>query len=150
MTIFTRRKPSDWVVMTLGMLGFILGLSGLLNPASQYKMIGMEASSLPSGSAIPALLGSGSLSALYVGILYIYGVLYKWEGFKRYLIFARMVMCAGFLILVCIGRASNAFVLAAIWEGAGALFILLAFWWDSVRKPENALHNVHPEKPLSR
>lgn len=72
MTIFMKQKPSDWVVMALGTLGFILGLSGLINPTSQYKMIGMKAASLPSGSTVPALLGAGSLSALYVGILLAY------------------------------------------------------------------------------
>jgi hypothetical protein len=34
MAIFTKRKLFDWMVM--GTLGFVLGLSGLLNPASQF------------------------------------------------------------------------------------------------------------------
>ena len=75
MAISLKLKPSDWVVMVLGSLGAILGLSGLLNPASQYGMLGIEANLQSSGRVIPGLFGSGSLSALYVGILYIYGVL---------------------------------------------------------------------------
>ncbi|MRG44072.1 hypothetical protein GFS24_03055 [Chitinophaga sp. SYP-B3965] len=123
-------KPSDVVVILLGALGFFLGLMGLINPDAQYSMMGITASSLPADSVIPGLFGSGSLSAIYVGIIYIYGVLKKWDRFKAYLIFARMVMCLGFLVLVCIGRAPQAFIPAAAWEGAGALFILLALWWD--------------------
>jgi len=134
MAIFTKRKPSDWVVMVLGIAGFSLGLSGLLHPASQYSMLGIKASYLSSDSVVPGLLGSGSLSALYVGILYIYGVLNKWDRFKSYLIFSRMVMCLGFLVLVCINRAPQAFIPAAVWEGAGAVFIFLALWWDAAGK----------------
>jgi len=138
MVIFSKWAPSDWVVMVLGAMGFGLGLSGLLNPVSQYSMMGIEASSLPPNSVIPGLFGSGSLSALYVGILYIYGVLRKWDRFKAYLIFARMVMCVGFLMLVCTNRAPQAFVPAAIWEGVGAIVILVGLWLDTTRKTKTA------------
>lgn len=45
-------------------------------------------------------------------------------------------MCVGFLILIYIGRASNTFIPAAAREGAGAFFLLLALWWDTVSKPK--------------
>src|ERR1700761_8029571 len=95
-----KRKLSDYLVIILGLLGLLLGLMGLFNPTSQYGMMGINATSLPPGSVIPGLFASGSLSATYVGILYIYGVLKRWPNFKAYLIFARMVMCIGFLLLV--------------------------------------------------
>ena len=127
-------KLSDWTVITLGTLGFVLGLIGLCDPESQYGMMGIKAASLPPGSIISGLFGSGSLSALYVGIMYIYGVLKKWNHFKAYLVFARIIMCLGFLALVCAARAPREFVPAAVWEGVGALLILVTLWVDGIRK----------------
>jgi hypothetical protein len=136
MSIFLKRKPSDWAVTVLGGLGFMLGLMILADPGAQYDMMGIDPAAVPSDSIIPGLFGSGALSAMYVGLMYIYGTQKGWNNFKAYLIFARLLMCLGFLVLVCMERASKAFIPAAIWEGAGALVILLALWWDGSRNPE--------------
>ncbi|PWV56338.1 hypothetical protein [Chitinophaga sp. S165] len=127
----TKRNASDWTVIVLGLIGLILGIIGLCHPQSQYEMMGLKQDALKAGSVIPGLMGSGSLSAVYVGIMYIFGVLKKWPHFKSYLVFARMVMCAGFLLLVAAGRAPHQFIPAALWEGGGALLILMVLWLDN-------------------
>lgn len=134
MTTNHKHTPSDYLVILLGILGLLLGLKGLLNPASQYHMMGIDPTSLAPDSPIPGLFGSGSLSAIYVGILYVFGVLNRWTRFKAYLIFARMVMCIGFFWLVTVGRAPHAFIPAAIWEGTGAILILGSLWIDTFQK----------------
>lgn len=126
----TKRNASDWTVIVLGVIGLILGIIGLCHPQSQYEMMGLTPESLRAGSVVPGLMGSGSLSAVYVGIMYIFGIWNKWPHFKAYLVFARMVMCAGFLILVAAGIAPHQFIPAAIWEGGGAFLILVVLWLD--------------------
>ncbi|QMW04934.1 hypothetical protein [Spirosoma foliorum] len=120
------KTASDWTVILLGVVGFLLGAEGILNPHFQYKMLGLTAL----GNVIPALLGSASLSASYVGILYIVGVIHRWKHVKRYLIGARLLMGVGFLGLMAIGRMPQTYRAAAVWEIAGALLIAGALWWD--------------------
>ena len=124
-----KRSASDWTVMILGAIGFLLGTSGLIFPESQYDILGVDINSI--GTVIPGLMGSAGLSAMYVGLMYIFGTLQKWKHFKHYLIFARMIMAIGFVILVSIERAPDTYVSAAIWEGVGAAIIAVALWWDN-------------------
>lgn len=125
-----KRTVSDWAVIILGCIGFLLGISGIIDPHSQYDMLRLESASIAQGSVIPVLLSSASLSAMYVGIMYIYGILNNWRGFKAYLVFARSLMCIGFLVLVSLGKAPGVYLSAAIWEGIGAVIILVVLWWD--------------------
>lgn len=97
-------------------------------PETQYKILGLNTNSV--GTVIPGLMGSAGLSATYVGLMYIFGTIQKWKYFKHYLIFARLLMAVGFLILLSIGRAPQTYVSAAIWEAAGAVLIGIALWWE--------------------
>ncbi|HYD90643.1 MAG TPA: hypothetical protein VEA58_02585 [Anaerovoracaceae bacterium] len=131
MTQTNKKTVSDWTVIIFGSIGLLLGLSGLFFPESQYKILGLDTDSI--GTVIPGLMGSAGLSATYVGLLYIFGTIQKWRYFKQYLIFARLLMAVGFLILMSIGRAPQTYVSAAIWEAAGAALIGMAIWWEGRR-----------------
>ena len=125
-----KRPVSDWTVIVLGLIGLFLGISGLFSPESQLKMLGLTDSSSATGFAIRGFLRSGSVSAVYVGLLYLLGVWKKWEGFKYYLIFARVLMTIGFVALFLSGPTLEAFRSAAAWEGTGAVLILVALFAD--------------------
>jgi hypothetical protein len=124
-----KKTVSDWTVITLGTIGLLLGISGLMFPESQYEILGVDTDSI--GPIIPGLMGSAGLSATCVGLMYIFGTIQRWKFFKHYLIFARMIMAIGFVTLVSIDRAPATYVSAALWEGIGAVIIALALWWDS-------------------
>ena len=128
MTQTNKKSISDWTVIILGSIGMLLGLSTLFFPEAQYKILGLETDSV--GTVIPGLMGSAGLSATYMGLMYIFGTFQKWKYFKYYLVFARLLMATGFLILLAIGRAPESYVSAAIWEAAGATLIGISIWWE--------------------
>jgi|GEM_PF-2422042 len=135
MTQTNKKTISDWAVIILGSIGFLLGISGLIFPESQYKILGLDTGSI--GTVIPGLMGSAGLSAIYMGLMYIFGTLQKWKNFKHYLIFARLLMAIGFLVLLSIGRAPETYISAALWEAIGAGIIALTLWLDKRRTFKN-------------
>lgn len=127
-----KKNISDWTTIGLGAIGITMGLMGIINPESQYQMLKLSDETVK-GSVIPALLGSASLSATYVGIMYIFGTLRQWRNFKHYLIFSRMLMAIGFFIMVCRGVAPSTYIAAGIWEGVGGILILVSLLIDHFR-----------------
>jgi hypothetical protein len=130
MLIQLKNRISDWTVIILGLTGLFLGLSGLFAPVAQLHMLGLEDTSTAVGLAIKGLMRSGSVSAVYIGLLYLLGTWKQWEGFKLYLIFARFLMTIGFVALFLSGPSLGVFKSAAAWEGGGAVLILIALFAD--------------------
>jgi hypothetical protein len=58
------------------------------------------------------------------------GVAKSWPWFPAFTVAARAAQTAGFVYRIRSGKASKAYVSAAVWEAAGAAITLGAMWWD--------------------
>jgi hypothetical protein len=128
------RSASGWTVSVFGVLALIMGVLGLISPDIQFGMMGFEIlDKRPPGDYTPAVVATTSIAAVNMGVLYLLGVAKDWPGFIAFTVAARLFMCAGFIVLIVAGKAPDAFIGAALWEGLGAAATGAAMWWDSRR-----------------
>jgi NAD(P)-dependent dehydrogenase (short-subunit alcohol dehydrogenase family) len=127
-----------WTVAGFGLLAFIMGVSGLVSPARQRSMAGLEEpAERGPGDHTPALMMTTSMAAVNTGFIYMLGVAMGWRRFPAWTVAARSFMCAGFLVLIRRRVAPKSFAGAALWEGAGAALTGAAMAWDSRRGSRN-------------
>ncbi|WP_432058452.1 hypothetical protein [Streptomyces sp. bgisy022] len=105
-----------------GGLAAALGAVGLLSPTAQLSLLGLG---LPgergSGDHTTAFVTASSMAALNMGVYYVLAAWADWRAFFRWTVPFRLLTCVVFTVAVTGGRAPQAFLGVALWEGLGAL-----------------------------
>jgi hypothetical protein len=136
------RSASGWTVSVFGVLALLLGILGVVSPDIQFGMKGFEIlEKRAPGDYTPAVVATTSIAAINMGILYVLGVAKEWPWFIPFTVGARLLMCVGFVLLIVAGRAPNAFIGAALWEGLGATITVIAMLWDGRRASVHAIRS---------
>ncbi|MGC3003249.1 hypothetical protein ACPF8X_33975, partial [Streptomyces sp. G35A] len=105
-----------------GVLAAALGAVGLVAPDAQLSMLGLRApAERGSGDHTPAFVTASAMAALNMGVYYVLAALADWRAFFRWTVPFRLLTCAVFTAAVAGGRAPEAFIGVAVWEGLGAL-----------------------------
>jgi hypothetical protein len=116
-----------------------MGIFGLISPARQRKMTGLEEpAERGPGDHTPVLMTTTSMASVNTGFIYMLGIAMGWRNFPAWTIAARSFMCAGFLVLIRRRTAPKSYMSAAIWEGAGAAITGAAMLCDRRRGSQNA------------
>ncbi|MFD3821073.1 hypothetical protein [Streptomyces sp. NPDC058625] len=116
------RSASGWTMAVFGALAAALGTAGLIAPAAQLSLLGLEAPDVRgSGDLTPAFVTASSMAALNMGVYYVLAALADWRAFFRWTVPFRLLTCAVFTVAVINGRAPGAFIGVAVWEGLGAV-----------------------------
>jgi hypothetical protein len=130
--------PTAWTVAGFGLLAFVMGIFGLVSPAKQRSMTGLEEpDERGPGDHTAALMTTTSMAAVNTGFIYMLGIAMGWRRFPAWTIAARSFLCAGFLVLIRRRIAPKSFMGAALWEGAGAAITGAAMVWDRRRGSKN-------------
>ncbi|MFZ4151961.1 hypothetical protein [Streptomyces pseudogriseolus] len=105
-----------------GVLAAALGAVGLVSPDAQLSPLGLTApGGRGSGDLTSAFVTASSMAALNMGVYYVLAALADWRAFFRWTVPFRLLTCAVFTAAVVTGRAPEAFLGVAAWEGLGAL-----------------------------
>ncbi|MGY0065459.1 hypothetical protein ACWZEH_01160 [Streptomyces sp. QTS137] len=127
----TPRSASGWTMAVFGALAAALGTVGLIAPAAQLSLLGLEApGGRGSGDLTPAFVTASSMAALNMGVYYVLAALADWRAFFRWTVPFRLLTCTVFTVAVINGRAPEAFVGVAVWEGLGAAATGAALWYE--------------------
>ncbi|GHE46718.1 hypothetical protein GCM10018771_29620 [Streptomyces cellulosae] len=123
------RSPSGWTMAVFGVLAAALGAVGLLSPDAQLSLLGLTApGERGSGDHTSAFVTASSMAALNMGVYYVLAALADWRAFFRWTVPFRLLTCTVFTVAVVTGRAPEAFLGVAAWEGLGALATGTALW----------------------
>ncbi|MGW9497681.1 hypothetical protein ACWG5P_25440 [Streptomyces prasinus] len=118
----TPRSASGWTMAAFGALAAALGAVGLIAPAAQLSLLGLAApDARGSGDLTPAFVTASSMAALNMGVYYVLAALADWRAFFRWTVPFRLLTCTVFTVAVIGGRAPDAFIGVAVWEGLGAV-----------------------------
>ncbi|MFC5673254.1 hypothetical protein [Streptomyces incanus] len=105
-----------------GALAAALGAVGLIAPAAQLSLLGLAVPDVRgSGDLTPAFVTASSMAALNMGVYYVLAALADWRAFFRWTVPFRLLTCTVFTVAVISGRAPEAFIGIAVWEGLGAV-----------------------------
>ncbi|MEW2076282.1 hypothetical protein ACFZAG_34785 [Streptomyces sp. NPDC012403] len=105
-----------------GVLAAVLGTVGLVSPDTQLSLLGLATpGERGSGDHTPAFVTASSTAALNMGVYYVLAALADWRAFFRWTVPFRLLTCTVFTVAVIGGRAPEAFVGVALWEGLGAV-----------------------------
>ncbi len=116
------RSPSGWTMAVFGVLAAALGAVGLVSPDAQLSLLGLTApGGRGSGDHTSAFVTASSTAALNMGVYYVLAELADWRAFFGWTVPFRLLTCAVFTAAVVTGRAPEAFLGVAAWEGLGAL-----------------------------
>ncbi|MFJ9663535.1 hypothetical protein ACIRPP_02805 [Streptomyces sp. NPDC101219] len=116
------RSPSGWTMAVFGVLAAALGAVGLVSPAAQLSLLGLGVpGARGSGDHTAAFVTASSMAALNMGVYYVLAALADWRAFYLWTVPFRLLTCTVFTVAVAGGRAPQAFLGVAVWEGLGAL-----------------------------
>ncbi len=116
------RSPSGWTMAVFGVLAAALGTVGLVSPGTQLSLLGLTApGERGSGDHTSAFVTASSMAALNMGVYYVLAALADWRAFFRWTVPFRLLTCTVFTVAVVTGRAPEAFLGVAAWEGLGAV-----------------------------
>ncbi|WP_437033475.1 hypothetical protein [Streptomyces sp. enrichment culture] len=105
-----------------GVLAAVLGAVGLLSPTAQLSLLGLAVpGERGSGDHTGAFVTASSMAALNMGVYYVLAALADWRAFYLWTVPFRLLTCVVFTAAVAGGRAPQAFLGIAAWEGLGAL-----------------------------
>nr|WP_307823368.1 hypothetical protein [Streptomyces sp. I5] len=130
------RSPSGWTMAVFGALAAALGAVGLVSPDAQLSLLGLTAlGERGSGDHTSAFVTASSMAALNMGVYYVLAALADWRAFFRWTVPFRLLTCTVFTLAVTTGRAPEAFLGIAAWEGLGALATGTALWGERRATP---------------
>jgi hypothetical protein len=128
--LFQTRTKAGWTVAVAGLMAAAMGAAGLLGQDTQMRAVGLDPAKYPSDDPLRTTMSSTSVAALSNGFVYMLGAAKSWPWFPAFTVAARSAQAAGFVYRIRTGKASKAYVSAAVWEAAGAAITLGAMWWD--------------------
>ncbi|MCA2204943.1 hypothetical protein [Streptomyces sp. SMS_SU21] len=122
-----------------GALAAALGAVGLVSPDAQLSLLGLTApGERGGGDHTSAFVTASSMAALNMGVYYVLAALADWRAFFRWTVPFRLLTCTVFTLAVTTGRAPEAFLGVAAWEGLGALATGTALWRERRTAPDRA------------
>jgi hypothetical protein len=132
---FLPRSIASCTVFILGAFALCMGVYGLIEPAAQLEMMGfVPLATRPPGDYTSVVMSIVGFATVNTAVLYLVGSIKNWPGFLALIIWMRLVMGSGLLLLYITGKAPNAFIAAAVWEWVGAGLISTAWAWDSCKQ----------------
>jgi hypothetical protein len=133
---FNIRDASGWTIFIFGILAFLLGLVGLIQPEILLSMLGFEVLSRAAragGDYTIVFMTASSMASFNMGAYYILAALNDVKKFYRWTVPFRAVTFAVFTLSVILGFAPVRFLGVALWELIGGIATGLALYLE-VRK----------------
>ncbi|MCL4868713.1 MAG: hypothetical protein KJ063_07090 [Anaerolineae bacterium] len=126
-------SPSGWTIFIFGLLAFLLGLLGLLNPNTVLMQLGfeiVERAERASHDYTLVFITASSMASFNIGIYYMLAALNDVRQFYRWTVPFRTVTFVVFTLTVILGLAPARFLTVAIWELAGAIATGAALYYE--------------------
>ncbi len=118
------RSLSGWTMFIFGLLAFLLGLVGLVQPEATLTLLGIdvvERSVRPDGDFTLMFVTASSMASFNMGVYYMLAAAINWKPFFLWTVPFRMVTFTIFVLAVSREIAPTAFLGVAVWELVGAL-----------------------------
>jgi uncharacterized membrane protein HdeD (DUF308 family) len=135
------RSLSGWTMFIFGVLAFVLGLLGILNPELQLNLLNLlvlDRADRAPGDYTLAFATAASMASFNMGIYYVLAAFTHLKKFFWWTVPFRMVTFVVFTIAVLTGTAPQAFIGVAVWELVGALATGGALLYERGRSPAAA------------
>lgn len=118
------RSASGWTMFVFGVLAFLLGLLGLIQPEATLGLLGLEVTeqaARASGDYTLMFVIASSMASFNMGVYYVLAAAIDWKPFFFWTVPFRMVTFTVFTITVLRGIAPSGFLGVGAWELVGAL-----------------------------
>jgi hypothetical protein len=135
------RNPSSWTMFVFGVLAFLLGFLGLINPDFTLLQLGFEVvdnTQRASYDYTLVFITAASMASFNIGVYYVLAALNNLKQFYMWTVPFRMVTFLVFTGSVLTGLAPTRFITVAIWELAGAFATGIALYYE---KQKGSLHS---------
>ena len=127
------RDVSGWTIFVFGLLAFLLGLLGLLNPETVLRLLGFElvdSAERAAGDHTFTFMAASSMASFNMGVYYMLAALNDLKKFYRWTVPFRALTFTVFTALVIMGTAPARFLGVGLWELAGAVATGLALFFE--------------------
>lgn len=130
-------SPSDWTIFVFGVLAFLLGLLGLINPNLTLLQLGFETTAQGQRSSFDytlVFITASSMASFNIGAYYILAAFASLKKFYSWTVPFRCITFLVFTLAVVRGLAPARFMVVPIWELTGAVATGLSLWYEKQRK----------------
>ena len=118
------RDASGWTMFIFGVMAFLLGALGIINPETQLAMLGFEIvdrTVRASSDYTLTFMTAASMASVNIGIYYVLAALNDVKVFYRWTVPFRILTVIVFTTIVILGIAPLKFIGVPIWELTGAI-----------------------------
>ena len=118
------RDASGWTMFIFGVMAFLLGALGIINPETQLAMLGFEMvdrTVRASSDYTLTFMTAASMASVNIGIYYVLAALNDVKVFYRWTVPFRILTVIVFTTIVILGIAPLKFIGVPIWELTGAI-----------------------------
>lgn len=133
---YTLQNPSSWTIFIFGLLAFLLGGMGLLNPDLTLRQLGFavvdKTLRQPHDYTLVFIMAS-SMASFNIGIYYMLAALNNMKAFYRWTVPFRTLTFILFTSSVLTGYAPTRFLAVPIWEFIGAISTGVALYYEQKR-----------------
>lgn len=131
------RNMSSWTIFIFGVLAFLLGLIGLINPEILLSLIGfdvIEHTQRTAGDYTLVFITASAMASFNIGVYYMLAALNNLKIVYRWTVPFRMLTFLVFLTAVLRGIAPRGFLAVGLWELIGALATGIALYMEDKRE----------------
>ncbi|BDS10527.1 hypothetical protein [Aureispira anguillae] len=121
-------RQSCFAMAIFGCMAFILGVITILYPSYLVNTLNLSASDT---NALRLALTLSGIASTNMGAYYIYMAYYEVIPFFKITVVFRMLITVPVILYWSIVYGQDSFLLIALWEGVGALWVLIALKYDS-------------------
>ena len=127
------RDASGWTMFIFGVLAFLFGVVGLVDPETLLSLLGfkvIERAQRVAGDYTLTFIAAASMASFNIGVYYVLAALNDMKKFYLWTVPFRTVTFTVFTILVLTGFAPARFWGVGIWELTGAIATGLALYFE--------------------